>query len=91
MYVKAICTNGIWKTETGKVLGREVGHILGSRLVLENENGDQRIALYGTRNQEEEFVEFCTLTTCPRCIGKEKESCRYNRKNQEQAGYYVFE
>lgn len=92
---KVVKEGGKWYTEQAKqLLGEEVGRLANGRVVIQAETGEERIACYGTMDERGKFLEFCSDTgmICgARCPWAGKGCCRYNKKIQEHAGYYMSE
>lgn len=87
---KKVVFGSTCKTEDGKILGKEVGGFEG-RSFFEDEDGNMYSATYGILDESGNFHAFCTNTrSCGgTCFNATSPSCRYNRKYQASAGYYV--
>lgn len=82
--------NVVKSATTNKVVGK----IIPSRdqcidVILNN--GCHQYAYYGTADDEGNFFNFCRDTrSCGHsCYAANNPKCRYNRKYQHNAGYYV--
>lgn len=89
MFEKVILGREV-KTEGGKILGKQIGGFDG-RVIFEDDHGTQHCATYGIIDENGKFHAFCTgSATCGnQCKATNSPACRYNRKYQHTAGYYV--
>lgn len=57
--------NGLWKDEDGRVLGREIGRIMTTRIIVENDDKEKVVLLIGGVNEKNEFEEICSNEGSP--------------------------
>ena len=72
----------------GNIIGTEVGAMKNGTVVIEKDNGTFIYAVYGTM-VDDEFYQLCRSHRCIGCNMAESPKCRYNRKTNQNAGYYV--
>ena len=75
-------------TIDGEIIGTEEGTMNNGTVVIEKDNGTFIYAVYGTM-VDDEFYQFCRSHRCIGCNMAESPKCRYNRKTNQNAGYYV--
>lgn len=75
---------------TGEVLGKQALNLDG-RILVRDENGNEKIAIYGNVDENNNFFEFCkNVMSCgTNCFAADHPSCRYNRTMPSTGGYYV--
>ena len=88
MYKKVIF--GREMEQDGIVCKRQI-RAMDGKILFEDPNGREFVANYGVLDENGEFHAFCTATLAcgQKCMNADSPACRYNRKYQHTAGYYV--
>lgn len=82
---------GLWTTKQGRILGQNIAREKDGTLSIEDGYGTVYKVIYGTIDESGKIIEFCSdKEFCGiRCIWSGTTQCRYNKKSQKNAGYYI--